>query len=211
MIRRIVIGAVPSVLIVFGLFWTLQGMIKVGAAPPQIRENIHLVDFVRLKKEQPLVKKERDKPRKPEVEKKPLKPKVDIRKELQVDKHPLLNERLDIDLPLNLCAKSALGDAYVSGFGDREISSSVIPVSRIDPIYPKRARILKQEGYVKMEFIITAFGTVRDVRVVDSRPENIFDEAAKRALLKWKFKPKVEENQKVEQVAMIQMDFKLTK
>lgn len=211
MIRRIAISVVPSIAIVFALFWILQGMIKVGAAPPQIRENIHLVDFVRLKKEQPLVKKERVKPKKPKPQKKPLKPRVNIKKELPVEKRPLLNERLDIDLPLNLCAKSALGDAFVSGFGDREISSSVIPVSRIDPIYPKRARILKQEGYVKMEFTITAFGTVRDVRVVDSCPENMFDEAAKRALLKWKFKPKVEDNQKVEQVAMIQMDFKLTK
>jgi protein TonB len=69
--------------------------------------------------------------------------------------------------------------------------------------------MMKKEGYVKLEFTITAFGTVKDVAVVESRPANLFDTSAKNALLKWKFKPKVIASQAVEQRAMIQIDFRL--
>jgi protein TonB len=89
------------------------------------------------------------------------------------------------------------------------VSTNVLPLSTIQPIYPKRAKMMKREGYVKLEFTITPFGTVKDVAVVESKPPKLFDNSAKNALLKWKFKPKVVASQAVEQRAMIQIDFRL--
>ena len=48
------------------------------------------------------------------------------------------------------------------------------------------------EGWVKLSFDITAFGTVENVKVLESQPRRIFDMAAKRALYKWKYKPKID-------------------
>jgi protein TonB len=206
---RFPLSILPAIVVVFGLFWTLSSMIQVATAPPTLDEQRHLVDFVRLKNEQTLVKKERVKPKKPVPKKHPPKPRIDFKKAVQVEKQPLLHANIDVDLPIDLSATSALGDAFVSGFGTQEVSTSVLPLSTIQPIYPKRAKMMKKEGYVKLEFTITAFGTVKDVAVVESRPANLFDTSAKNALLKWKFKPKVIASQAVEQRAMIQIDFRL--
>lgn len=206
---RISLSLFPALLVVFGLFWILQSMIRVASTPPVMHEQLHVVDFIRLKKEQTLVKKERVKPKKPVPKKQPLKPKVDIKKDVKVVKQPLLHANIDVDLPIDLSAVSALGDAYVSGFGTQEVSTNVLPLSTIQPIYPKRAKMMKKEGYVKLEFTITAFGTVKDVEVVESHPAKLFDTSAKNALLKWKFKPKVVANRAVEQRAIIQIDYRL--
>jgi protein TonB len=184
-------------------------MIGVASAPNTSQDKLHMVDFVRLKREQTLVKKERVKPKKPEIRKQPQKPKVDVNKEVQVDRQPLFRTDFDLDLPIDLSAVSALGDAYVSGFGSQEISTNVLPLSTVQPIYPKRAKMMKKEGYVKLEFTITTFGTVKDVEVVESQPAELFDASARNALLKWKFKPKVVESETVEQRAVIQIDFRL--
>lgn len=209
MFSRITFSIVPALFLVFGIFWTLETMIRVGATPVRLEENLHMVDFIRLKKETPIQKKERVKPKKPKPVKKPMKPKIAIKKKVDMVNQPLLTEPLSIDLPINLSATSALGDALVSGFSDRAISTNVIPLSRINPVYPKRAKVMKKEGYVKLEFTITPFGSVKDVEVVASEPPDLFDTCAANALLKWKFKPKVVNNRPVEQRAIIQIDFKL--
>jgi len=206
---RTIFSILPAVLIVFGLFWVLQSMIKIGTTPVLSEDNLQIVDFIRLKKEQTLVKKERVKPKKPKPKKEPIRPKVQIQKNVKVVKQPMLHEKIDLDLPLDLSATSALGDAFVSGVGNREISTNVIPIARVNPIYPRRAKRMKKEGYVKLEFTITTFGTVKDVKVVESKPVGLFDSSAKRAILKWKFRAKMDEGQAVEQRAMLQIDFKL--
>ncbi len=206
---RLPLSMISAVVIVVGIFFVLHGMIQVGVCPHLDGEKLCMVDFVRLKKEQILTKKERVKPKKPKPEKKPLKPKVNIQKDVKTDQRPLHHEKLDIDLPIDLVAVSALGDAVVSGGGEMAINTHVIPLARVNPIYPKRAKMMKMEGYVKLAFTITTQGTVKDVEIVESQPANLFDASARRALLKWKFKPKMEDNQPVEQRAVIQIDYEL--
>lgn len=66
------------------------------------------------------------------------------------------------------------------------------------------------QGWVRLKFDITSMGTVDNVKVLASKPRRIFDMAAKRALLKWKYKPKMEEGKAVaQQGEMVQLDFKL--
>jgi protein TonB len=52
---------------------------------------------------------------------------------------------------------------------------------------------------------------VIDIKVLESEPKNVFDRSAKRALSKWKFKPKIENNTAVEQRASVQINFTLDK
>ncbi|HBR96378.1 MAG TPA: hypothetical protein DD979_03245 [Gammaproteobacteria bacterium] len=188
----------------------LKSFIEIKNVSLNNADNLRVIDFVRLKKTETLTRKERIKPKKQEPKKKPVKPKVVIPQPKQQKVQPRDVEPLDLDLPLNLAANSALGDALVSaGQGQRAVSTNVIPLVRINPVYPRRARMMKKEGYVKFEFTITEFGTVKDVDIVESNPPKLFDTAAKRALVKWKFRAKIEDNQPVEQRAMVQINFKL--
>lgn len=63
------------------------------------------------------------------------------------------------------------------------------PLIRVAPEYPERALESGIEGWVLMEFTVTVEGKVRDPRVVDSRPSGIFERAAKKAVLQWRYVP----------------------
>lgn len=88
--------------------------------------------------------------------------------------------------------------------------SGIVPLVRIQPRYPARAAMAKVEGWVELSFTITPTGGVVDVRVTDSNPPRIFDQEARRALLKWKFKPRVVDGVPVPQRATQRMDFRLS-
>ena len=77
-----------------------------------------------------------------------------------------------------------------------------LPVVRIDPDYPPRALRDEIEGWVEVQFSVTASGAVKDVVIVDSRPKNIFDEAVLKAVGRWRYNPKVDEGIAVERIGM---------
>lgn len=66
-----------------------------------------------------------------------------------------------------------------------------VPYLRSQPIYPSRALTRGIEGYVDLQFTITATGATSDINVIAAEPKNTFNNAAIRALSKWKYKPKV--------------------
>lgn len=84
------------------------------------------------------------------------------------------------------------------------------PIVRINPKYPPQAARDGTEGWVKLSFTIDTVGGVTDVKVIDAKPKRIFDREARRALKKWKYKPKYVDGKAVAQPGMtVQLDFKL--
>jgi protein TonB len=73
-----------------------------------------------------------------------------------------------------------------------------IPRVRVNPDYPPRAALAGIEGWVQVEYTVTAIGTVRDVTVVASEPGTVFDEAALKAVARWRYNPRVENGMAVE-------------
>jgi protein TonB len=63
------------------------------------------------------------------------------------------------------------------------------PVARYPAEYPPQAKQRRVEGWVELEFTVDVNGTVKDVAILASEPPKVFDRAAQRALLRWKFKP----------------------
>jgi protein TonB len=75
----------------------------------------------------------------------------------------------------------------------------VIPLVRVPPDYPPG---LNTEGWVKVQYSITATGTVRDPFVVDASPKGVFDAAALKAIARWRYTPKIEGGVAVERVGI---------
>jgi len=65
-----------------------------------------------------------------------------------------------------------------------------LPIVRVAPVYPARALSRGLEGYVDLSFTVTTTGTVRDPVVMFST-SSLFERAALRAVLKFKYKPRV--------------------
>jgi protein TonB len=87
---------------------------------------------------------------------------------------------------------------------------SLMPLVRIEPQYPRKAAMRGTQGWVLLSFDITEKGTVENVNVVKSKPKRVFDRAAIKALVRWKYRPKVKDGKPVAQANnKIQLDFKL--
>jgi len=84
----------------------------------------------------------------------------------------------------------------------RGFDSDVIPVINVRPEYPQRAIAGNIEGWVQVRFTVTAIGTVRDAVVVDSEPSTVFDDAALKAIARWRYNPRVENGEAVERVGL---------
>jgi protein TonB len=95
-------------------------------------------------------------------------------------------------------ARGAMSRMSLSAGSDRD----VIPLVRIAPDYPPRALSRGIEGWVQVQFTITATGTVKDPTVVNADPKNIFDDAALKAIARWRYNPRVEGGVAVERVGV---------
>lgn len=97
--------------------------------------------------------------------------------------------------------------AYLSSRGQ---NFSAMPVVRVPPDYPQKAAIDGIEGWVNLSFAVDKVGNVVNVEVVDAKPKRIFNAAAKKALKKWKYKPKMVNGQAVMQEdQFVVLEFKL--
>jgi len=65
------------------------------------------------------------------------------------------------------------------------------PLVVIRPMYPREAAVSGIEGWVKVELTVTETGTVKNPRVIEAEPARIFNREAIRAILEWKFKPRI--------------------
>jgi len=91
----------------------------------------------------------------------------------------------------------------------KTVISGIMPLVKVNPIYPNRAVSHGIEGWVRLEFTIQIDGSVADVVVVKSMPEAVFDDAAIAAIEQWQFKPKMVNGIAVPQRAGQQLQFKL--
>jgi protein TonB len=80
--------------------------------------------------------------------------------------------------------------------------TDVIPLVRIAPEYPARALSRGIEGWVQVQFTITATGAVKDAVVVAADPPRMFDEAALRSIARWRYNPKIEGGVAVERIGV---------
>ena len=209
MLLRLPIAVLLAVVVTLGLFYAMHFMISRGKGDLNRVEDYTVVDFVRLKRESETRLKKRVIPEKPPLPKEPPPPpKLSLAEDNRVDM-----PQLKMDMP-KLATSGVSGGPFlgaVGGTGAGTGDGELIPLVKIAPRYPRKAALAGKEGWVKVEFTVTELGTVKDVKVIDAKPRRLFDRAAKRAILKWKFKPKVVDGKPVPRRAVQVIEFKLAK
>jgi protein TonB len=163
-----------------------------------------LIDFVRLKREEHIERKRRrEMPPPPKRIKPPSRPKLDLRPDI-TPQPPVLDLPLDLELSMNLADAPYLGPVATG------IDRDFIPISRQPPQYPYKAARRGIEGWVRLSFRVTDRGTVEDVKVLDSDPPRVFDQAAVKAVYAWRFEPRIVNGEptaaRAEQVVEFELD-----
>jgi protein TonB len=115
---------------------------------------------------------------------------------------------LTFNMPgVQLAGANAGISAPGAGFGR---DGDATPIVRIEPRYPIQAARDGKEGWVTLSFTINKIGGVEDVDVIEAEPRRVFDREAKRALRKWKYKPKVVDGKAMRQLGLtVRLDFKM--
>ena len=200
-------AAVVALVISGLLFLFMHRLISLGGDHRVQREAIAGIRFGPVTIEDEIVTRSRRKPPPPPPQRRPP-PTPRLSVQARESRSLPLPE---IDLP-ELDIPLVGGDGiYLGNFQqvDRTAEGDIIPIVVIRPMYPREAAISGTEGWVKVEFTITETGTVRNPRVVDASPARIFNREAIRAILKWKFKPRVVDGVAVERKATQVIDFTL--
>ena len=89
-----------------------------------------------------------------------------------------------------------------NGRGTVGVDRDVIPVVRMTPDYPPHAAGKGIEGWVQIQFNVTTAGTVRDPVVVASQPPGEFEDAAVKAIARWRYNPRIDGGVAVERVGL---------
>ncbi len=174
---------VGGALTAFALFWIMQALVSVTGDLKDAGKKL-AVDFVRLKRDTTPEIKKREQPKRQKPEQQPPPPEMNLAKNMNPSDAvgeivPDLDTGLELESATNLAA---------AGGGDRE----AVPLVRVEPNYPPRAKQQRIEGYVDIRFTITPVGTVSDTEVIRAKPPRIFDREAVRAVRKWRYNPKIE-------------------
>ena len=75
---------------------------------------------------------------------------------------------------------------------------SYVPIFQVPPVYPRRALERGIEGCVMLKFTVTKVGSTKEPEVEWAVPPGIFDRAAMRSALKYKYKPQIRDGEAIE-------------
>ncbi len=194
-----------AMLISLVLFLVMTRMISAGSQGAPQLEHYDVVDFVRLDRVQHPVEKEREKL--PPQTKAPPPPPPVLAVQAADTAPPTAPMPLpDLSLDMRLAGGPVVGRLAPADV-PLALDNEAIPLVRMPPVYPVRAERLHLGGVVVVEFTINEAGRVENPRVVTSKPPRIFDQAAKQAILRWRFKPKLEDGKAVSRIARQRFDF----
>jgi len=183
-ILRYFIGLAFGTAFMLLLFWVMWALVSVPVDVAEMRQATR-VEFTRMRQDSEAQKKQQEKPQPDKPPPVPEVPQLDFSKGSVENNVAQLTPTVD--------ASSAMSKMKMTAGSDRDI----VPLVRINPDYPPRALSRGIQGWVIVQFTISATGTVKDQKVVDSS-NKIFDDAALKAIGRWRYNPKVEEGVAVE-------------
>lgn len=174
-----------AVIVTFTLFYIMQLAISSAMTPPVKGESIKIGDITipEIEIEVQRVEPKPDEPEEPE------------------EIPDLPEQDFQVDAPEGEGINIAKVAVDVGGLNnDASISASdseMLPIVTMQPQYPNRALSRGIEGWCLVSFTVTETGTVVDPVVLDAEPKNIFDNASKRAVQRFKFNPRIVDGEAV--------------
>jgi len=188
LIVRCATSAVATGAVVFTLFWIMQYLIHSEEMNLDKSKSLKLPDFVRIKQNEQINRREPPPEKPPEPDEPPEEPPPPSMDDVTPEAQTMAVGGAPVNTNINLSS---------SGFGLAPSDGEYLPIVKVQPIYPRRALSRGIEGYVIVEFTVTKQGTTRNIFVVESS-SSIFENAAVKAAEKFKYKPRVVDGEPIE-------------
>ena len=188
-IVRLVIGITLGLAVTAGLFWFMQYLIVTADRDLNEGASGHLVDFVRLKRDESIQRRQLKPKKPPPPDAPPPQPPTPQLDNLDPNAEKIAISAAPVETDIEMSGGFSLG----VGEGD------YLPIVKVAPIYPQRALSRSIEGFCVVQYTVTRNGTIRDPFVVEDQcTSSLFHRASVQAALKFKYKPRVIDGQAVE-------------
>ncbi|MDU0355595.1 energy transducer TonB [Paraglaciecola aquimarina] len=198
---RLIVSILLGGVIAFGLFVIMAKLIANSSRPAEKVAPTPVIDIVMATPDDATQVRQRVPPPPPPPPTAP--PKI---QPVEPDVADVNTDGLGFNMPTVDVGGASIDIGSVGAMRDGEAT----PIVRIEPKYPVQAARDGKEGWVKLSFTINEVGGVEDVKVIEADPKRVFDREARRALGKWKYKPKIEDGKPMKQFGLtVQLDFKL--
>jgi protein TonB len=180
MLGRYAVSIIVGSIVTVTLLFVMQLLIVTGKQALTKPRDRHNLEFVRVKRNENLNVEDI-------VPEKPPKP-----PETPPETPPQDLDNVNPDTPkINVAPPQVSASTDIGGPGSMNIAEGdYLPIVRVAPVYPARALSRGLEGFVDLQFTVTTAGTVKDPIVLQST-SSLFERAAIRAVLKFKYKPRV--------------------
>lgn len=203
---RFLLAVVAGTIVALVLFLLMHMLIGGRDGFERPEDTGRMIDFVRVRAEEIVQTRERQVPRKPPPpDKPPPPPQLQTQAPQQV-----VRQTLDIETPdisVGMTGGPVVAAAWQAG--DVGNDGDIIPIVRIEPSYPRDALLRGLEGWVRVRITILPDGSVGNASVIAAEPPRVFNREAVRAVLRWKFKPRIVDGVAVEREAEQTIDFNL--
>jgi protein TonB len=195
-VPAILLAALIANVILFTLIEYMVGSKRIRLTDTQSPD---ISNFIRMQEESREVRSRRD----PNA---PQKPQTEVQRDLQrLQSASSAGADLQFDVPdFDVDLGLDLG-------GDIQIARELTPLVRVPPDYPFKALMDGIEGYVILRFIVTETGSVEDPEVLRAEPPNLFERAARRAVLRWKYQPQIRDGKPARVISITRVNFVLLK
>ncbi|MFC1696026.1 energy transducer TonB [Pseudomonadota bacterium] len=188
-IVRMAFGILLGVIITAALFWFMQYLIETADRDLNEGASGHLIDFVRLKRDESIQRRQLKPKKPPPPDAPPPQPPTPQLENLDPNAEKIAIAAAPVETDIEMSGGFSLG----VGEGD------YLPIVKVAPIYPQRALSRSIEGYCVVQYVVTRNGTIRDPFVVEDQcTSSLFHRASIQAALKFKYKPRVMDGQAVE-------------
>jgi protein TonB len=188
-ITRMAFGILLGLIITAALFWFMQYLIETADRDLNEGASGHLIDFVRLKRDESIQRRQLKPKKPPPPDAPPPQPPTPQLENLDPNAEKIAISAAPVETDIEMSGGFSLG----VGEGD------YLPIVKVAPIYPQRALSRGIEGYCVVQYVVTKNGTIRDPFVVEDQcTSSLFHRASIQAALKFKYKPRVMDGQAVE-------------
>ena len=168
-----------SLFLTVGIFYLMQWLIDVGDVELDTT-SIKIADVTMPERELELLM-DMERPQEEEPPPETMPPEFDMTPPAEVDSSAARP---------NLGFKGKKAGVFADG--------SYVPIFQVPPVYPRRALERGIEGCVMLKFTVTKVGSTKDPSVEWAVPPGIFDRAAMRSALKYKYKPQIRDGEAIE-------------
>ncbi|MGI9294380.1 MAG: hypothetical protein ACR2PS_10395 [Pseudomonadales bacterium] len=148
LLTMLIIGAAAALL----LTWFMHQLIHSTQQRLDESKRVHLLDFVRLKRQESSAKQERKpaRPVQPDAPPAPATPQAD-------------SDSAEATLAVTALPDGAGVELKIDGLGFSGSDGEYLPIVKVAPIYPRRAQTMGLDGECVVKFTVTTTGATRDI------------------------------------------------